>query len=135
MREVDAGVFELAIDEERDGYEAGGGWFGEVAGPLVDADGAGDVFGRFDFVGLGPKGRAQERGGADERAEDGPRVHASEFRRGWRCRGFAREGAHDYGSLWDGVSGELRAGWRYSDEIRSMDFRLVGDLSRDRSRG
>ena len=40
---VDAGVFEFSVDEERDGDETAGGGLGEVAGPLVDADGADDT--------------------------------------------------------------------------------------------
>jgi hypothetical protein len=57
---VDAGVFEFALDEERDGDETAGGGLGEVAGPLVDADGADDLFGLGDLVHLGPGGEPGE---------------------------------------------------------------------------
>jgi hypothetical protein len=56
--DIDAGVFELAVDVEGDGNEAAGGGFGEVAGPLVDADGADDLLGLGDLVHL-----TERRGG------------------------------------------------------------------------
>ena len=42
LGEIDAGVFEMAVDEERYGEEAGGGGMSEVTGPLVHGYGAGD---------------------------------------------------------------------------------------------
>ena len=42
LGEIDAGVFEMGVDEEGDGKEARGGGVSEVAGPLVYSDGAGD---------------------------------------------------------------------------------------------
>jgi hypothetical protein len=65
---VDASVFELAFDEEGDGDEAAGGGFGEVAGPLVDADGADDLLGLGDLVHLGPCGGARQKQGGEEDA-------------------------------------------------------------------
>jgi hypothetical protein len=53
LGEVDAGIFKATVDEERDGNQAGSGGLGEFTGPLVDADGAGNLVWRFDFVGLG----------------------------------------------------------------------------------
>ncbi len=50
--DVDACVFEFAFDVEGYGNEAAGGGFGEVSGPLVDADGADDLFGLGDLVHL-----------------------------------------------------------------------------------
>ena len=109
--EVDSGVFKVAVDEEGDGDEAGGGGLGELAGPLVDPDGAGDFFGRFDPVGLGEEGREESGAEAKGGADGGARVHACEFRRGWlRC-------------------GESGGRWlaRYSDEIQnSMLVALIG---------
>jgi peptide/nickel transport system ATP-binding protein len=49
---VDAGIFELAFDEEGDGDKAAGGGLGEVSGPLVDADCADDLLGLRDLVHL-----------------------------------------------------------------------------------
>jgi len=43
LGEIDAGVFKLAVDEEGDGDEAGGGGVDEVSGPLVHSDGTGDL--------------------------------------------------------------------------------------------
>jgi len=54
--DINSCVFKLAFDEERDRDEAAGGGFGEVAGPLVDADGADDLLGLGDLVHLGPCG-------------------------------------------------------------------------------
>lgn len=66
--DVDSGVFELALDEEGDGDEAAGGGFGEVAGPLVDAYGADDLFGLGDLMHLGPGVWAGEKQGGEEDA-------------------------------------------------------------------
>ena len=65
--DVDAGVLELAFDVDGDGDEAAGGGFGEVSGPLVDADGADDLLGLGDLVHL----RDGHRGGEGCGAEDG----------------------------------------------------------------
>jgi hypothetical protein len=87
--EVDAGVFEVAVDEEGDGDEAGSGGLGELPCPLVDADGAGDFLGRFDFVSLGAEGGAeggeQECGETEEATDGGAGMHACECRRGSGC--------------------------------------------------
>lgn len=64
--DVDAGIFELAFDIKRDRDETAGGGFGEVAGPLVDADGANDLLGLRDLVHL----RNRDRDGAD-RGDEG----------------------------------------------------------------
>ncbi len=56
LGEVDAGILKVAVDEERDGDETGSRGLGEIAGPLVDADGTGDLVGRVNFVGLGAEG-------------------------------------------------------------------------------
>ena len=63
-RQVDGGVFELAVDEERDRDEAAGGGLGHIARPLVDADRAHDVLRRGDLVGLRAQGPA--RGNAEQ---------------------------------------------------------------------
>jgi len=66
LGEVDAGVFEMAVDEERYGEEAGaGGW------------GGGD-----GVVGLGVEGLDAECGDEDEAADEVPEVHACDGRRG-----------------------------------------------------
>ena len=52
-RKIYGGVFQLAVDEERDGDEAAGGWLRHISGPLVDADRAHDLIRCGDFVGLG----------------------------------------------------------------------------------
>ena len=63
--EEGAGVLKLVVEEERDGDEAGGGGLGEVACPLVHADGASDVIGGGGAVGLGVEGRSgDEKEGA-----------------------------------------------------------------------
>jgi len=79
LGEVEAGVFKVGVDEEGDGDEAGGGGVGEVAGPLVDSDGAGAGDGGGGVVGLGVEGREWERDGEQE-AVDGPEVHACDLR-------------------------------------------------------
>jgi len=83
--DVDAGVFELAFDVEGDGDEAAGGGFGEVSGPLVDADGADDLLGLRDLVHLRGGDRGGEGCGADEDAEEesshGLLTFANEIRR------------------------------------------------------
>jgi hypothetical protein len=60
LGEIDAGVFEVAVDEERDGEEAGAGGVVEVSGPLVDSDSAGDLRGGRGLAGLGVERREQE---------------------------------------------------------------------------
>jgi hypothetical protein len=95
LGEVDAGVFEVVVDEERDGDEAGGGGVREVAGPLVYGDGAGDWGGGGGFVGLGVEGRERECEG--EASDGAPGVHVCDGRSGgaWRvlwvgkCQSFA----------------------------------------------
>jgi hypothetical protein len=79
LGEVDAGVFEMAVDEERDGDEARGGGVGEVAGPLVDGDGAGDLGGGGDGVGLGAQRREQERAEGEKAADEDARMHACDL--------------------------------------------------------
>jgi peptide/nickel transport system ATP-binding protein len=69
--DVDAGVFELAVDEERDGDETAGGGLGEVPGPLVDANGADNLLGLGDLVHLSPGGGAGENQGGKEEAMGG----------------------------------------------------------------
>jgi hypothetical protein len=66
--DVDAGIFEFAVDVERDGDETAGSGFGEVAGPLVDADGADDLLGLGDLVHLSPGGGAGENQSGKENA-------------------------------------------------------------------
>ena len=61
LGEIDAGVLEVAVDEEGDGEEAGGGGVVEVSGPLVDGDGAGDWGEGGGVVGLGVERRERER--------------------------------------------------------------------------
>ena len=58
-REVDGGIFQLAVDEERDRDEAAGDGFGHIACPLVNADRADDVLRRGDLVGLCAQGPAR----------------------------------------------------------------------------
>lgn len=82
LGEIDAGVFEVGMDEEGDGDEACGGGVGEVSGPLVDSDGAGDRGGGGGLVGLGVEGREKERGGEEEAVDGGPEVHACDLRAG-----------------------------------------------------
>ena len=60
LGEEDAGVFEVVVDEDGDGDEAGGVGLEHVAGPLVDADGAGDALGSFR------RGASGRRAGAPE---------------------------------------------------------------------
>ena len=69
--DVDAGVFDLAVDEERDGDETAGSGLGEVAGPLVYADGANHLLGLGDLVHLSPGGGAGENQGGKENAMGG----------------------------------------------------------------
>jgi len=73
LREVEAGVFHAAVDEEGDGDEAsGGGLGGVVAGVLVDRDGAGDFFRGGDFMRLGDgRKRGAEKDGDGEAARHG----------------------------------------------------------------
>jgi len=66
--DINSCVFKLAFDEERDRDEAAGGGFGEVAGPLVDADGADDLLGFSYLVHLGPGGGARQKQGGEEDA-------------------------------------------------------------------
>jgi len=77
LGEVDAGVFHVAVDEERDGDEAGGGGLGEVAGPLVHSYGAGDFFRRRDLVHLG----TERQGEADENGDGSEARHCPDVRR------------------------------------------------------
>jgi hypothetical protein len=80
--DVDSGVFELAFDVEGDGNEAAGGGFGEVARPLVDADGADDLLGFGDLVHLGPGGGAcQKHGGKEDAMGDVSHRPVIEIRR------------------------------------------------------
>ena len=67
--DVDAGVFELAINEEGDGDEAAGGGFGEVARPLVDADCADDLLGLRDLVHLSPGRAGEDQGSKNDAME------------------------------------------------------------------
>jgi len=64
--DVDAGIFELAFDVEGDGDETAGCGFGEVSGPLVDADGANDLLGLGNLVHLGRGGDRGENCDADD---------------------------------------------------------------------
>jgi hypothetical protein len=61
LGEIDAGVFKVGVDEEGDREEARGGGVGEVSGPLVDSDGAGDLCGGCGSIGLGVEGYERER--------------------------------------------------------------------------
>jgi len=70
-RDVDACVLELAVDEDGDGDETAGGGLGEVAGPLVDADGANDLFGLGDLVHLRSGDRGSEDCGTEEETKCG----------------------------------------------------------------
>ncbi len=65
LGEEDAGVFEVVVDEDGDGDEAGGVGLEHVAGPLVDADGAGDALALFDVVHLGGERERQNAGAED----------------------------------------------------------------------
>ena len=66
---IDARVLELAFDVKRDGDEAAGCRLGEVACPLIDADGADDLFGLGDLMHLGPgNGTAKEQCGEEKEA-------------------------------------------------------------------
>ena len=87
LGEIGAGVFELGVDEEGDWDEACGGGVGEVAGPLVYSDGAGDGCGGGGLVGLGMEGRKPECGEDEEAADEGPEVHACDGSRG-ECEDF-----------------------------------------------
>jgi hypothetical protein len=68
MGEEDASVFVVVVDEDGDGNEARGVGLEHVAGPLVDADGAGDALRFFDVVHLGGEGEREDPGAesADE---------------------------------------------------------------------
>jgi hypothetical protein len=80
--DVNAGVFELALDEEGDGDETAGGGLGEVSGPLVDTDGADDLVGLGDFVGLREDGPVRESCDTKNRVEEfGSHRSANEIRR------------------------------------------------------
>jgi hypothetical protein len=79
LGEIDAGVFEMGVDEEGDGDEACGGGVSEVTGPLVYSDGAGDGGSGGGVVGLGVEGRERERGDKKEAADEGPEVHACDL--------------------------------------------------------
>ena len=63
---IDAGILELAVDEQGDGDEPARGGLGEVAGPLVDTDGADDLLGLSDLVHLGEGSRGRKRCDAEE---------------------------------------------------------------------
>lgn len=76
---VDAGVFEMAVDEEGDGKEASGGGVGDVARVLVDSDGAGDGGVGRGAIGLGVEMRERERGEKEDGADEGPEVHACDL--------------------------------------------------------
>ena len=100
---VDARVFKMAVDKERDGDEARCGGMGEVASPLIDGEGTGDRGGGFDGVGLCVQSGEQERVEEERAAENEARMHACEFTsersdasRGRGCArnvgGFARAG-------------------------------------------
>ena len=67
--DVDAGIFELAFDVQGDRDETAGGGFGEVSGPLVDADGADDLLGLRDLVHLREGDRGGEGCGTEDDAE------------------------------------------------------------------
>jgi hypothetical protein len=69
--DVDAGVFELAVDEEGDRDETAGGGLGEVACPLIDADGADDLLGLSDLVHLSPGEGAGKNQSGKENAMGG----------------------------------------------------------------
>src|SRR5580658_6835571 len=73
MREVDAGVFIVVVDEDGDGDEARSVWLGHVAGPLVNADGAGDALGFVDVVHL--RGDRQSEGEGETGADDADARH------------------------------------------------------------
>ena len=79
--DVDAGVFELAVDEEGDGDEAASGGFGEVAGPLVDADCADDLLRLRDLVHLGPGGAGEDQCGKGDAMESVSHRAVIEIRR------------------------------------------------------
>lgn len=63
---IDAGILELAVDEEGDGDESAGGGLGEVAGPLVDTNGADDLLGLGDLVHLGEGSGGRKRCDGEE---------------------------------------------------------------------
>src|SRR6202020_2623255 len=68
--DVDPGILELAVDEDGDGNESAGGGLGEVAGPLVDADGADDLLRLGDLVHLCEGREGREGSGCEDRAEE-----------------------------------------------------------------
>ena len=82
LGEIDAGVFEMGVDEEGYRDEACGGGVGEGAGPLVYGYGAGDLGSGGGVIGLGVDGREPEREEKDEAADEGPEVHACDVSRG-----------------------------------------------------
>lgn len=88
LGQVDAGVFEVSVEEEGDGNEAGCGGVGERAGPLEDGDGAGDRGGGGWVVGLGVQRGQHQREGKAEAANGGPEVHG--------CDGRSRRSGESY---------------------------------------
>jgi peptide/nickel transport system ATP-binding protein len=102
---VDAGILELAFDVEGDGDKTAGVRLGEVAGPLIDADGADDLLGLRDPVHL-CRDRDGEGCGAEDDAEDeSSHRPATEIRRYFRGKvvvgGWASIRSMDAGALLD----------------------------------
>jgi len=108
LGKVDAGVFKMAVDEERDRDEAGGGGLGEVAGPLVDGDGAGDFFRRRDAVHL-----SMERRRLQQRHEERRQQERATYGKALEHVSIRRETARERFGVVFGY--RLRRGAGYSD--------------------
>jgi hypothetical protein len=67
--DIDASVLIFTFYEKGDGNEAARCGFGEVAGPLIHADGADNLFGLRDLVHLRESGTTRQGCGTEDRAE------------------------------------------------------------------
>jgi len=123
---VNAGVFELAFDVEGDGDETAGVGLGEVAGPLVDADGANDLLGLRDLMHL-----CRDRDGkgcdGEENAEDkSSHRPAKEIRRYFRGKvvlvGWASIRSMDEAALLEVK--DLSVAFGQQEAVKGISFRI-----------
>jgi peptide/nickel transport system ATP-binding protein len=123
---VNAGILELAFDVEGDGDETAGGGLGEVAGPLVDADGANNLLGLRDLVHLCRDRDGEGCGGEEDAEDESSHRPANQIRRYFRgevvLAGWASIRSMDDGALLDVK--DLSIAFGQQEAVKGISFRI-----------